>query len=200
MMIRNCLTLDCAFIFINSMILSHVSYGLTTWSQAHQSSVKTIECLYNRAWKVLDKKRIRYHRCQILSKYKILSLANFISLHFVKLVFKCLNNAAPTPLCKIITRQQSGTRSITRSALKGNCSIPVRRTSFAQTCLFNKRGKIMEFFARSLEMYPNNSHFQKNKQIVANSGTNIVLIFSFYTVFLVHFLCLFFFLFSLAYF
>ncbi len=47
MMIRNCLFLDCAFIFINSMILSHISYGLTTWSQAHQSSVKTIECLYN---------------------------------------------------------------------------------------------------------------------------------------------------------
>lgn len=44
MMIRNCLTLDCAFIFFNSMILSHISYGLTTWSQAHQSSVKTIQC------------------------------------------------------------------------------------------------------------------------------------------------------------
>ncbi len=198
-MIRNCLTLDCAFIFINSMILSHISYGLTTWSQAHQSSVKTIECLYNRAWKVLDKKRIRYHHCQILSKYKILSFANLISLHFVKLVFKCLNNAAPTPLCKIITRQQSGTRSITRSALKGNCSIPVRRTSFAQTCLFNKRGKIMEFFARSLEMYPNNSHFQKNKQIVANSGTIlfsylVFTLFSLYTFFAFFF---FFFFFSL---
>ncbi len=45
MIIRNCLTLDCAFISLNSMILSHILYGLTTWSQAHQSSVKTIECL-----------------------------------------------------------------------------------------------------------------------------------------------------------
>ncbi len=44
-MIRNCLSLDCAFICINSMILSHISYGLTTWSQAHQSSVKTIVSL-----------------------------------------------------------------------------------------------------------------------------------------------------------
>ncbi len=115
------------------MILSHISYGLTTWSQAHQSLVKTIECLYIRAWKVLDKKRIRHHHCQILSKYKMLSFAKFISLHCVKLVFKCLNNAAPIPLCKIITRQQSGTRSITRSVLKGICSFPFRRTSFAQT-------------------------------------------------------------------
>ncbi len=32
MMIRNCLCLDCAFIWINSMILSHISYVLTTWS------------------------------------------------------------------------------------------------------------------------------------------------------------------------
>ncbi len=115
MMIRNCLSLDCAFIFINSMILSHISYGLTTWSQVHQSSVKTIESLYNRAWKVLDKKIIRFHHCQILSQYKILSFSNFTSLHFIKLVFKCLSNAAPTSLCKIITRQQSGSRSNVKS-------------------------------------------------------------------------------------
>ncbi len=37
MMIRNCLSLDCAFIWINSMILSHISYGLTTWSPVIRS-------------------------------------------------------------------------------------------------------------------------------------------------------------------
>ena len=78
------------------MIPSHISYGITTWSQAHQSSMKSIECLSNRALKVLDK-RIRYHHCQILSKYKILSFANFISLHLVKLAYKCINYTAPQP-------------------------------------------------------------------------------------------------------
>ncbi len=47
-----------------------------------------VECLYNRALKVLDRKQIRYHRCQILSKYKILSFAHFVFFHYVNL---CLN-------------------------------------------------------------------------------------------------------------
>lgn len=45
-MIRKCLTFDCALMFLNSMKLSHLSsYGLTTWSQANQSVIKSIECL-----------------------------------------------------------------------------------------------------------------------------------------------------------
>ena len=35
MIVRNCLTFNRAFIFMNSMILPHISYGLSTWSQAH---------------------------------------------------------------------------------------------------------------------------------------------------------------------
>lgn len=140
--IRNCLTLNCAFIFINSMIFSHISYGLTTWSQAHQTTIKHIECLYNQAIKILDKKRIRHHHCQILKKYKILSFANFISLHTVKLVFKCLNNTAPRLLCESVTRLQSGTRSTTRATSKGNCIVPFRRTSFAQTAFSIKGTKL----------------------------------------------------------
>ncbi len=150
------------------MILSHMSYGFNTWSQAHQSSVKTIECLHNRAWKVLDKKRIRYHHCQILSKYTILSFANFTSLHLVKLVFKCLNNAAPKSLCKIITRQQSGTKSTTQSALKGNCSIPFCRTYFAQTAFSIKGAKLWNSLPDHLKCIPTLAIFKKTKQIVAN--------------------------------
>jgi len=163
MLIRNCLTLDCAFTFFNSMILSHISYGITTWSQAHQSSVKTIECLYNRALKVLDKKRIRYHHCHIQSKY------NFISLHLVKLIFKCLNDAAPLPLCKIITRQQS-TR-LTRSTFKVNCNIPFCRTSFAQTAVSVKGAKLWNSLPDHLKCIPTLDIFQKKTQIVVNSGT-----------------------------
>ena len=109
--IRNCLTFECALLFLNSMILSHLSCGLTTWSQANQSVIKSIECLYNQALKILDKKQIRYHHCCNLMKYNILSFAYFIDFHYVKLVFKCLNGLAPQPLCKYIKRLQSCSES-----------------------------------------------------------------------------------------
>jgi len=176
MLIRNCLTLDCAFTFFNSMVLSHISYGITTWSQAHQSSVETIECLYNRALKVLDKKRIRYHHCHIQSKYKILSFVNFISLHLIKLIFKCLNDAASLPLCKIITRQQS-TR-LTRSAFKVNCNIPFCRTSFAQTAVSVKGAKLWNSLPDYLKCIPTLDIFKKTKTNCGSFRNSVVRIFS----------------------
>lgn len=116
---------------------------------------------YNRALKVLDKNRIRYHHCQIQSKYKILSFVNFISLHLVKLVFKCLNDAAPLPLCKIITRQQS-TRS-TRFASKVNCNIPFRRTSFAQVAVSVKGAKLWNALPDHLKCIPTLATLKKKK-------------------------------------
>ncbi len=44
-MIRNCLTFDSALMFLNSVLLPRLSYGVTTWSQASQSVMRSIECL-----------------------------------------------------------------------------------------------------------------------------------------------------------
>ncbi len=76
--IRNYLTYDHTFL---------LWYGLSIWSQTNQCIINQVECLYNRALKVLDRKQIRYHHCQILSKYKILSFAHFVFFYYVK----CLN-------------------------------------------------------------------------------------------------------------
>ncbi len=72
--IRNCLKYDLAFLFLNSMILSHMAYGLSIWSQTNQCIINQVECLYNTALKVLDRKQIRSHHCQILSKFAHFSL------------------------------------------------------------------------------------------------------------------------------
>ncbi len=75
--IRNCLKYDLAFLFLNSMILSHMAYGLSIWSQTINCIINQVECLYNTALTVLDRKQIRCHYCQILSK--------LLTFHYVKL-------------------------------------------------------------------------------------------------------------------
>ncbi len=47
------------------MIFSHITYCLTTWSQASNTSLKPILSLYKQTLKVLDKKTIHYHHCDI---------------------------------------------------------------------------------------------------------------------------------------
>ncbi len=54
-----------AKMFMHSMIFSHITYYLTLWSQASNTSLKPILSIYKQTLKVLDKKTIHYHHCDI---------------------------------------------------------------------------------------------------------------------------------------
>lgn len=114
-----------------------MSYGLPIWCQTNQSVINQIECLYNRALKILDGQQIRYHHCQIFSKYKILSFAHFVFLQYVKFVFKCLNGLAPQPLCNFFERLQR-----VQQIHQSGCKIVFCKTSFAQPALSVKCVKL----------------------------------------------------------
>ncbi len=93
-MIRNCLTSVFALLFLNSVIFSHLSYGLATWSQATQSVIKSIVVSLQSGLENLGQKGNNVPSLS-MRKYRILSFAHCIDFHYVKLVFKCLNVLAP---------------------------------------------------------------------------------------------------------
>ena len=88
----------------------------------------------------MDKKPIRYHHCNILQKYKLLSFESFSDLCFLKLTFKCLNNIAPEPLSSFMQRQSIN--RVTRGSINNNCIVPYRKTSFGQSAFSYKSAKL----------------------------------------------------------
>ena len=68
--IRNNLTLESAKLYFDTMIMSHMSYCVTSWASACKTRLKPIETVYKQALKVLDKKPKTYHHCQILKKHE----------------------------------------------------------------------------------------------------------------------------------
>ncbi len=54
--IRNSLTNEAAVLFMNSMIIPHITYCMTTWTQTRRSFLKPVEIIYKQTLKVLDKK------------------------------------------------------------------------------------------------------------------------------------------------
>ena len=131
-MTRHHIPVKAALLFFHAMILSHLSYCITVWSQASQTSIKPILSLYKQALKILDQKPIRWHHCLIVKKYNLLSFENFMKLSSLKLIFKCANNLAPAVLCPFVTKI-STRRVATRGAVNGNCIAAVRKTSFGQS-------------------------------------------------------------------
>ena len=121
-MIRNCLTVDSAMLFLNALIFSHLPYGLTSRSQANQSATKAIESLYNRALKIFDKKANKVPSCYVWQTLLIL--------HYAKLVFKYLNRSSALPFYKYIKGLQSCRRS-SRAASSSSCKISFCKVAFS---------------------------------------------------------------------
>ncbi len=55
--IRGSLSEAAALMFLHSMIFSHLSYCITSWSVTGSTILKPVELLYKKALKILDKKR-----------------------------------------------------------------------------------------------------------------------------------------------
>lgn len=84
------------------MILSHIRYCLTNWSQLSDTSLQSVERLYKQSLKVWDKKHNSYYHCHILSKYHLFSWENIIRFHDIVLVYKILHSLAPPPLQEFV--------------------------------------------------------------------------------------------------
>lgn len=65
---RPCLSLETAKTFMHALIFSHLSYCITCWGQAGETSIRSSESVYKQALKVLDKKPFVYHHCPVLEK------------------------------------------------------------------------------------------------------------------------------------
>lgn len=127
--IRNNLTLEAAKLYFEAMIMSHMSYCITSWALACKTTLKPIETAYKQALKVLDKKPNTHHHCQILKKHERLNWVNTVKYNDSVLVFKIFHGLAPPPLQDFVKRNSN--RS-TRAGSRGDCIVPFRKSAFGQ--------------------------------------------------------------------
>lgn len=94
--IRPFLTVESAKAYMHAMIFTHITYCYTTWSHTTESILKPLKSLFKKTLKkILDRKPIHFHHCNILSKYNILDLDSYQMFLDVCLIFKVLNGLAP---------------------------------------------------------------------------------------------------------
>ncbi len=160
--IRNSLTIEASFMYFNAMISSHITYCLSCWSQANETTLKPLRSVYNQALKVLDRKAPHYHHCNILSKYKILSFDSLIRYTNLRTVFKIINNIAPPSMKKIIKLYSEQTSRTSRSTAHRNCAVPKRFSAFAQTAFSFKTIKQWNQLPERLKLSVDLNNFSRN--------------------------------------
>lgn len=136
--IRNALSIEAAKSYLNAMILSHTLYCISSWSQVIKTALNPVRSQYNQSLKILDKKHRRHHHCDLLSKYKMLSLDNLIMFSNIRLMHKIIHNAAPPPLKNFVQPRSEVLHRTLRSVSRGDCSVPKWKTAFSQSAFSYK--------------------------------------------------------------
>ena len=124
------MTFNAAKLYVNAMVMSHLTYCLTSWGHTNASTLKPLETLYKQTLKVLDQKPNSSYYCTILHKHKLLSWEDVIKHRNICLLFKILHGFAPPPLNSLIN--QRSTFQINRSTTRGDLSIPQKKSTFGQ--------------------------------------------------------------------
>ena len=114
---------------MNAMIEAHLTYCLTSWSQAISSTLTPLESLYKQT---MDKKPNSFHHCNILEKSHLLSWENLIKYANICLIYKIIHGLAPPPLSSFV-RWRVNPNQVTRGVTRGNCIIPLRKSAFSQS-------------------------------------------------------------------
>lgn len=144
------------------MISPQITYCLSCWSQANETTLKPLRPVFNQALKVLDRKAPRYHHCNILSKHKILSFDSLIQYTNSITIFKIVNNIAPPSMKKIIKFYSEQTNRTSRSTAHRNCAILKRSSAFAQTAFSFKTIKQWNQLPDSLKLSVDLNNFSQN--------------------------------------
>lgn len=157
--IRNNLTTEASKLYMHAMILSHINYCLTSWTQTSRTTLQPVERLYKQALKTLDKKSNYYHHCNILVKYGFLNWENMIKFANMLLAYKIFHGLAPPPLSEFIKQNQV---TSTRASARGDCKIPYRKTSFAQLGFSYQAAHTWNSIPSELRNNTNINHFTKS--------------------------------------
>ncbi len=159
--IRRNLSYQAAKLYMHAMIFSHLSYCITSWSQASSNTMKPIASIYKQAIKIMDRKPMKWHHCRILKKHNLLTFENFMDFSILKFFLKCLNNHVSTLFSELAIRWQSSHRAITRASTSGDCRVPKCKTSFCQSALSVKGARLWNSLPTDLKLETNSNVFNK---------------------------------------
>ena len=90
--------LDAAQLYMHSMVCSHISYCITSWSQTGKTTLAPLQTHYKHTLMVLDKKPLKYHHCKIIQRHNLVTFDSVVFLADVCLVYKIMNDLAAPPL------------------------------------------------------------------------------------------------------
>lgn len=137
---------------MSSTILSHLSYHVTSWSQAAATLNKPLMMIFSRKsafWTI-----------------NMFCFSNFNKFSHLALIFKCQHHQAVQVLCDLVVPLRASD-SITCGASNGNCRFPLHKSLLGQTAFSAPGINMWNSLPTELGLVPDLDHFKlKLKQLL----------------------------------
>ena len=92
---------------INAFVFTKLFYCSTVWSNASKQNLNKLQSVQNFAYRIILGLRKYDHITEGFKSLKWLSVKDKLLLNICTIIFKCLNNHAPTYLCNKFVRRSS---------------------------------------------------------------------------------------------
>ena len=126
----------------NSMTLSHFDYGMLVWSNCGETNLTRLQRLQNVAMRIILGVPFRTHINDMLQTLQFMDIRSRITYNTGCMMFKVVNNLAPSYLNCLFQEIRSIHSLHTRSSEAGNLYVPKCTTQYGKNT-FQYRGSVI---------------------------------------------------------
>ena len=168
--VKNFLPESALLSFYNTLILSHINYGITACNSAGVSAKNRLHILQKWALRAVNHSEFRSHSNPLFIKYNQLKIDDLCKLNIVTFMYKYCNNLLPSTFNLLFKTNSENHSYNTRCAT--NFNIPKNKLEFGKKSISYQGVKIWNNIPINIKNSGNIKHFKDTykKVLVCNYG------------------------------
>ena len=155
--VKNFLPESALLSLYNTLILSHINYGITAWSSAGVSAKNRLHILQKRALRAVSHSEFRSHSNPLFIKLINLNLTTYVKLNIGTFMYKYCNNLLPLIFNLFFKTNSENYSYNTRFAT--NFNIPNNKLEFGKKLISYQGVKIRNNIPKNIKNSSTIKHF-----------------------------------------
>ena len=168
--VKNFLPESALLSLYNTLILSHINYGITAWSSTGVSGKNRLHILQKRALQAVSHSEFRINSNPLFIKYNQLKIDDLCKLNIGTFMYKYCNNLLPSTFNLLFKTNSENHSYNTRFAT--NFNIPNNKLEFGKKSISYQGVKIWNNIPKNIKNSSGIKHFKDTykKVLVCNYG------------------------------
>ena len=151
-----------------SLVEPYFRYCCPVWGSRGTTAINELQKLQNRAVRIVTNSRYDASAKPIIKKLGWLTVSEIIRMETLSMVYKSINDLAPTYLTEMFSRLSDRSKRELRNT-RSDLEIPLRKSANGQKCFSYKGATMWNCLSLESKLSPTLKTFKKSKANLASS-------------------------------